>query len=148
MTAALAMAALVAASPPPALRSADAAPCVGPRVHVGVAPTVTAASRPGRRVLVDSTPVAPGAADRWLGADKVKHFFLAGFAESVGYAAVRASGGGRRAALGGGVALAGAVSVGREVQGRRAGAGFSLRDLAWDAAGMLVHGALLARVGR
>lgn len=70
----------------------------------------------------------------WFGADKIKHFFIAAFVESVAFSALQATGANRRTALGGAVGVTAAVSVGREFYNRRT-TGFSIPDLTWDAAG-------------
>lgn len=70
----------------------------------------------------------------WFGADKIKHFFLAAFVESVTFSALRVAGVNRSAALAGALGTTTAVSVGREFYNRRT-TGFSVPDLAWDAAG-------------
>ena len=78
----------------------------------------------------------------------MKHFFVAGFSESVGFGVARTLGAGRDGALASGVAVGVAVSIGKELFDRRAGGPFSVRDLAWDAAGLLAHGAILAQLPR
>ena len=77
----------------------------------------------------------PSAREALFGQDKVKHFFIAGFVESVAFAGLRAVGTNRRSALGGAVAAAGAASLGRELHDRRTKGAFSLPDLVWDALG-------------
>lgn len=79
---------------------------------------------------------APGGArrDSWFGADKVKHFFMTAFVQSVSYSVLRAVNTDHRAALIGATAAAGAVGVGKEWQDRR-GTRFSGRDFVWNAAG-------------
>lgn len=90
-------------------------------------------------VALDSTP----ARQSWLGTDKIKHFFVSAFVQSVGYSASRAAGLGRapsQAVGGGAVAL---VGVWKEVRDRRRGGAFSTADLVWDAAGAASAAALL-----
>lgn len=73
--------------------------------------------------------------DAWFGTDKVKHFFVSAFLQSAGYSVARAAGASNsRAQLMAG-AVTGAIGIGREVHDRRVGKIFSVRDLAWDAAG-------------
>lgn len=84
-------------------------------------------------------------ADPWFGADKVKHFFTAAFVQSVGYGALRGARVERADALAGASAITAVVSLGKEVQDRRARGAFSTRDLAWDAAGAGAATVLLAR---
>jgi putative lipoprotein len=94
-------------------------------------------------------PSVPGrAADRWFGADKLKHFVLAGFSESVAFAAARAAGADGRPALAVAVGASTAISALKEVADRRRGGRVSVRDLAWDAAGIAAHAAVLARTAR
>ena len=85
--------------------------------------------------------------DRWIGADKVKHFALSFFVQSVAYSAARATGAGHGSSLGLASALTAAVGVGKEVHDRRT-TGFSARDLAWDAAGAGAATLLLRRTTR
>ncbi|MDO8502860.1 MAG: hypothetical protein Q7S20_13565 [Gemmatimonadaceae bacterium] len=73
--------------------------------------------------------------DSLIGVDKVKHFFIAGFLESVSFASLQAAGAGRRPALSGAIGLTTAASIGRELHDRRTKGLFSLRDLVWDALG-------------
>ena len=74
-------------------------------------------------------------ADLPLGPDKVKHFFIAGFVETMTFAGLQAVGTGRGPARGGAIAAAAAVSIGRELHDRKAKGLFSKWDLAWDAMG-------------
>lgn len=83
--------------------------------------------------------------ESWFGIDKIKHFFLAAFVESVAFSAMEAAGASRRPSLTAAIAITAAVSVGREIHGIRSGTGFSKRDLVWDAAGAAAATALLAR---
>jgi putative lipoprotein len=87
-------------------------------------------------------------ADRWLGMDKPKHFLVAGLVESVAFAAARMAGADRRPALGVGIGVGAAASIGKELVDRTGRGTPSFRDLAWDAAGMAAYGALLARTAR
>jgi uncharacterized protein YfiM (DUF2279 family) len=112
-------------------------------VAAGVAATPVA--RPAR-TAADSAPPPP--ADRWLGADKARHFFLAGFAESAAFAAARAAGAGRRPALAVSALAAGGISIGKELVDRAGRGQASVRDLFWDVAGIAAYGALLARTTR
>lgn len=74
-------------------------------------------------------------ADPIFGVDKVKHFFMAGFVESMTFASLQAAGSNRSAARTGGIAAAAVVSFGREIHDRRTKGLFSVRDLIWDAIG-------------
>lgn len=78
----------------------------------------------------------PGVArESAFGADKVKHFFIAAFVESVGFAGLRAGGADKSTAVAGAVGGTAAVSLGREVYDRRTKGAFSVLDLVWDALG-------------
>lgn len=76
---------------------------------------------------------APG--DRWFGGDKMQHFFLSAFVQSVSYAALRTADVPRDHALVAASALTLGAGVAKEVHDRRVGRAFSVRDLTWDAAG-------------
>lgn len=77
------------------------------------------------------------------GADKVKHFFVSAFVQSVSFSALRAAGADHRAAQAGAGAATMAVGVLKELRDRHAGGAFSGADLVWDAAGGLTAAALL-----
>ena len=87
------------------------------------------------------------AADQWVGADKVKHFFLAGFVQGVAHSGSRATGTGARSSLAVAGTVTALVSVGKEWHDRRT-TGFSARDLVWDAAGAGTMTLLLRRTAR
>jgi uncharacterized protein YfiM (DUF2279 family) len=74
-------------------------------------------------------------ADPAFGVDKVKHFFIVGFVESMSFASLQAAGSNRSTARTGAIAAATAVSFGREIHDRRTKGLFSVRDLVWDAIG-------------
>ena len=79
------------------------------------------------------------------GADKVKHFFMSAFVQSVSFSVARAAGADRsNAQLSAGIS---SMSIGllKEVRDARVpgGTGFSVADLAFDAAGALAAAALL-----
>jgi uncharacterized protein YfiM (DUF2279 family) len=86
---------------------------------------------------------APQVADHWFAEDKVRHFAMAFAATSFGHAGARALGADASAATALGAAATVAASVGKEVFDRRAGGIFSVRDLVWDAAGILLGIAML-----
>lgn len=75
--------------------------------------------------------------DPIFGVDKVKHFFMAGFVESLTFAGLEAAGANRSTARAGGIAAMATVSIGREIHDRRdqAKKQFSFRDLLWDGIG-------------
>lgn len=81
--------------------------------------------------------------DSWASRDKVKHFFMSAFVQSVSYAALRTARVERGDALAASTALTLAVGVGKEVHDESSGGDFSMRDLAWDAAGAGAAAALL-----
>jgi len=84
-------------------------------------------------------------ADSWFGVDKIKHFFMSAFIESLTYSALQAAGVNRRPALGGAIGVTMAVGVGREVHDKRTpGNIFSVRDLTWDAVGAGAGAVLLS----
>ncbi|NUO63744.1 MAG: hypothetical protein HOQ11_06325 [Gemmatimonadaceae bacterium] len=84
--------------------------------------------------------------DRWLGADKVKHFFTTALIQSFTYSVAQVTTRAPRSSLllSASVASA-AVGIGKEMHDRGSYGLFSVRDLAWDAAGagaasvMLLH---------
>lgn len=74
--------------------------------------------------------------DAWFGIDKLKHFFMSFFIESVSYSALQAAGANHRAAMSGAIGISLGVGVAREIHDRRTpGNIFSVRDLTWDALG-------------
>jgi uncharacterized protein YfiM (DUF2279 family) len=79
----------------------------------------------------------------WLGADKVKHFFLSAFIHSAAYSAARTARLDRPTAQAIGGVTAASFGFWKEVHDRRSGKPFSAGDLAWDAAGALSAAALL-----
>ena len=74
--------------------------------------------------------------DGWFGPDKVKHFFVSAFVQSLGYGGLRATNVSHQSSLLGATAASAAIGVGKEVRDRRVSGLFSLRDLTWDAAGI------------
>jgi uncharacterized protein YfiM (DUF2279 family) len=81
---------------------------------------------------------APRPADRWIGEDKLKHFFVSFFVTSLAASGARAAGAGDRAVLYSGAGAGVALGVLKELNDRRhpATSSPSLRDLAWDLAGV------------
>ena len=87
--------------------------------------------------------------DAWLGLDKLKHFFMSAFIESVMYSALQAAHANHRAALGGAIGVTMAVGVGKEIHDKRTpGNIFSVRDLTWDAVGATAGAVLLTQTRR
>ena len=74
--------------------------------------------------------------DSWFGIDKIKHFFISAFIESVSYSALQAARVKHRPALAGAIGVTAAFGVAREIHDQRTpGNWFSYKDLAWDALG-------------
>ena len=88
------------------------------------------------------------ARDAWFGADKLKHFFVAAFTQTVAYSALQAARVRHEQALVGAWGVTAAMSVAKEVHDRRTTGLFSVRDLVWDAAGAGVATVLLTRARR
>jgi uncharacterized protein YfiM (DUF2279 family) len=75
--------------------------------------------------------------DDWIAEDKARHFLLSFAVTGYAFAGARAIGVDRDAALPLSILAAGLAGLGKELYDRRRGWGFSVRDLAWDAAGIL-----------
>jgi len=87
--------------------------------------------------------------DSWFSPDKIKHFFMSAFIESVTYSALQAARVNHRPALGGAIGVTMAIAVGREIHDKRTpGNIFSVRDLAWDAVGASAGAVLLSQTRR
>ena len=87
--------------------------------------------------------------DAWFGIDKIKHFFVSAFVESVSYSAMQAAHVRHRSAMAGAVGLTLGLGLGREIHDKRTpGNIFSTRDLTWDVIGMGAGAALLAHTIR
>lgn len=99
----------------------------------------------GRLALAFTLAAPP---DHWFGADKLKHFFVAAFAQSVTYSALQAARVRHDQALVGAWTVTAVISVGKEVHDRRTTGLFSVRDLVWDAAGAGAATVLLERSRR
>jgi uncharacterized protein YfiM (DUF2279 family) len=86
------------------------------------------------------------ARDSWFGVDKIKHFFISAFIESMTYSALQTAHVKRRPALTGAIGVTAAIGVGRELHDRKKpGNRFSYRDLTWDALGIGAGALMLAR---
>ena len=84
--------------------------------------------------------------DSWFGIDKIKHFFISAFIESVSYSALQAAKVNRRPALAGAIGVSAALGVARELHDKRTpGNHFSYRDLTWDAFGIGAGAVMLKR---
>jgi putative lipoprotein len=80
--------------------------------------------------------VAVAHQDAWFGIDKLKHFLMSAFIESVSYSALQAVRVSHRSAMGGAIGITLAVGIGRELHDMRVpGNLFSVRDLTFDAIG-------------
>lgn len=90
----------------------------------------------------------PRTRDSVVGIDKLKHFLVSGFVESVAFAGLQGAGANRDASLAGAGTATAVVAVGREVHDRRATGLFSFGDLLWDALGAGAAMLLLTRIGR
>jgi hypothetical protein len=77
----------------------------------------------------------PKPADPVFGVDKVKHFFIAGFVETMTFSGLQAAGANRSPARAGAIGATAVVSLGREIHDRRKKGLFSVKDLVWDALG-------------
>jgi putative lipoprotein len=87
--------------------------------------------------------------DTWFGIDKIKHFFISAFIESVSYSALQAAHVNRRPALAGAIGVSAAFGVGRELHDKRTpGNHFSYKDLTWDAVGIGAGAALLGHTAK
>jgi len=83
--------------------------------------------------------------DSWFAVDKVKHFFMGAFVQSVAYSALRTSGASHNASLAGATGVTAGVSLAKEVWDAHSGGTPSVRDLVWDAAGAGTATLLLRR---
>jgi uncharacterized protein YfiM (DUF2279 family) len=86
--------------------------------------------------------------DPWIGPDKLKHFFVAAFTQSVTYSVLQLARVRHDRALVGASAVTALVSVTKELHDRHTTGLFSVRDLVWDAAGAAAATALLERSRR
>ncbi|HYN82953.1 MAG TPA: alpha/beta fold hydrolase [Gemmatimonadaceae bacterium] len=75
------------------------------------------------------------ARDSWSGPDKIKHFFISAFIESLAFSGLQATGAGRNTAFAGAIATTAAFALARELYDKRTKGIFSIPDLTWDAAG-------------
>lgn len=79
---------------------------------------------------------APPAPDRWFAEDKFQHFFLSMAITNLSYGTARLVGIDRGPATVAAGLTAGAAGIGKEIWDGRQGGHFSLKDLAWDGAGI------------
>lgn len=100
-------------------------------------------------VLARAVPpvaAAEPAADAWIGEDKARHFLMSFGVTMMGYGVARASGVAEADARVAAAAGSGLAGVGKEIHDLRAGGPFSVRDLAWDAAGIAAGVMLLFNI--
>ena len=87
--------------------------------------------------------------DAWFGIDKVKHFFMSAFIESVSYSLLQAAGARYKPAMAGAIGITIGFGVGREIHDKLTpGNIFSVRDLTWDVIGTGAGAALLSHTIR
>jgi putative lipoprotein len=87
--------------------------------------------------------------ESWFGSDKIKHFFMSAFIESIAFSGLQVVGANRRTAFAGGIGAAAAFGLGREFHDRGTpGKWFSYRDLTWDALGAAAGAVLLRHTTR
>lgn len=87
--------------------------------------------------------------DAWFGIDKIKHFFISAFIESLSYSALQAARVHHRSAMAGAIGITIGFGVGREIHDQRTpGNIFSVRDLTWDLIGTGGGAALLSHTIR
>jgi putative lipoprotein len=84
------------------------------------------------------------AGDHWFGADKVKHFFMSAFVESVTYSALRTANVRHDPALIVASTITLGVGIGKELYDHHSYGLFSVKDLTWDVAGNASAAVVLA----
>jgi putative lipoprotein len=108
--------------------------------------TKSSVSRGARvALLVLSFPLA---ADGWFGADKMKHFFMSAFIQSMAYSSARAAGASHDGAFVAATTATVGFGVGREIYDGRVKRAFSYKDLVWDGAGLAAGMALVNNARR
>lgn len=78
----------------------------------------------------------PFALDGWFGADKMKHFFMSAFIQSMAYSSARAVGSSHDGAFVSATAATVGFGIGREIYDGKVKRAFSYKDLVWDGAGL------------
>ncbi len=114
---------------------------IGKRMRrLAVAAAIGIALMAGPRVASAQIP-----ADHWIGADKVKHFFTTALIQSLTYSVIQVTTQAPRSSLLFSASVASAAAgIGKEMYDRRSYGHFSVRDLAWDAAGAGTASLMLA----
>ena len=94
-------------------------------------------------------PTVDDVPDSWFAIDKVKHFFMSAFIESVSYSSLQAAHANHRSAMAGAIGVTAAFGVGKEIHDyRNPNNHFSIKDLSWDAIGAGVGLVLLSHTIR
>lgn len=86
--------------------------------------------------------------DAWLAPDKARHFFTSAFVQTFSYSSLRASGLEHRTAITGATVVAVSLGIGKEMRDARRGGRPSLRDIAWNLAGVGAATLVLQQVRR
>lgn len=84
--------------------------------------------------------------DEWIGNDKLRHFLMSMAVTQFAYGGLRTADMEDDLALPIAIGVAAATGVGKELHDVRNEGPFSLKDLAWDAAGIIAAGLLLGSV--
>lgn len=95
-----------------------------------------------------STQPSLASRDGWFGVDKVKHFFMSAFIQSVTFAALETAGADRSSALAGASGVTVGMGLAKEWYDMRSGGAFSFRDLGWGVAGGAAASLILVRTQR
>src|SRR6266567_376609 len=66
--------------------------------------------------------------DSWFGADKVKHFLMSAFIESLTFSGLQAAGAHRSASFAGAIGATAVFGIGKEIHDKQRGEPFSLHD--------------------
>ena len=97
-------------------------------------------------LLTPTRAAAQVPVDNWFGADKVKHFMFTALIQSFAYSVTQVTTKAPRSSLLLSASVASAAAgIGKEMYDRRSYGHFSVRDLAWDAAGAGTASLMLAR---
>jgi len=100
-------------------------------------------------IVYAQTGVTQPHRDAWFGIDKLKHFFISAFVESVSYSLMQAAGARHSTAMAGAVGITLGLGVARELHDQRQpGNLFSVRDLTWDVIGAGAGAVLLSHTIR
>lgn len=90
----------------------------------------------------------PLAMDGWFGVDKMKHFFMSAFIQSLTYSSARAVGASHDGAYVSATAATVGFGLGREIYDGKVKRAFSYKDLVWDGAGLAAGMALVNNARR